>query len=105
MKFLSLLSKNWRLFALTPVMALALLSGCSNSEERIVEAAEKRYAFVKVGMTKQALIAKLGEPVNKQDARYRWETIAGPEMNASLEVRFDSADKVTSVARSRESHD
>jgi len=105
MKSLSLFPKKYRLVALMSLLALVVFPGCSNSEERIVDAAEKRYAFVKVGMTKQELVAKLGEPVSKQDVRYRWETVAGLEMNASLEVRFDSAGKVASVARSRESHD
>ena len=106
MKTLSLLSRNGRLFALMPVLALALLSGCSKSEEqRIVDAAVKRYAFVKVGMTKQEVVAKLGEPASKQELRYRWETTAGPETNVALEIRFDNTGRITSVARSRAGQD
>ena len=106
MKSLSLLSKNGRLFVLMPVLALALLSGCSRSEEqRIVDAAVKRYAFVKVGMTKQEVVAKLGEPASRQESRYRWETSTNSDFNASLEVAFDGEDRVKSVSRSRAGHD
>jgi hypothetical protein len=106
MKNPSLLSKNGRLFVLTPVLALALLSGCSKSEEqRTVDAAVKRYAFVKVGMTKQEVVAKLGEPASKQESRYKWETSTNSDFNASLEVAFDGEGRVKSVSRSRVGHD
>lgn len=101
------MSGNRRLFALTPiVVAFALLLGCSKSpEQRTVDAAAKRYGRIEVGMSKQEVVAKLGEPASKQALRYRWETDAGPEFKASLELRFDNADRVASVATTRVSHD
>ena len=85
-----------------PVLALVPLSGCFKSEEqRIVDAAAKRYAFVNVGMTKDEVVAKLGEPASRQEDRYRWETAAGPETNVAIEIRFDNVGRITSVARSR----
>lgn len=68
-------------------------------------AAAKRYGQIKVGMTKAEVVAKLGEPASRQEFRYRWETAGGRDFNASLEVRFDSAEKVRSVANSRASAD
>jgi len=106
MKSLTLVSKNGRLFVLMPVLALALLSGCSKSEERrIVDAAVKRYAFVKVGMTKQDVVAKLGEPASKQESRYKWEASTNSDFNAALEVAFDGEGRVKSVSRSRAGRD
>ena len=106
MNTLTSLSKKGRLIAVMPVLALALFSGCMKSPEaRTVDAAAKRYGHVKVGMSKEDVLAKLGEPANKQELRYRWETVAGRDFNASLEVRFDAADEVVSVARSRASTD
>lgn len=98
---------NRRFFALTPVLlAFVLLSGCAKSEpQRTVDAAAKSYACIKVGMSKQEVVARLGDPSSGRELRYRWETSAGRDFNASLEVRFDSADKVVSVANSKASAD
>ncbi|MGC4075414.1 MAG: hypothetical protein QM760_23530 [Nibricoccus sp.] len=100
------LSGNCRLFALTPLLALVLLSGCLNSEqERTVNAAAKRYGLIKVGMSKEAVIAKLGEPSSRRDLRCRWETVADPECSVALEIRFDGAEKVASAATTRVGRD
>ena len=95
------------MFALTPLMmAFVLLVGCSKSpEQRTVDAAAKRYGRIEVGMSKQEVVEKLGEPVSKQELRYRWETDGGPEFKAALEVRFNSAEKVASISTTRVSHD
>jgi outer membrane protein assembly factor BamE (lipoprotein component of BamABCDE complex) len=88
------------------MMAFVVLVGCSKSpEQRTVNAAAKRYGRIEVGMTKHEVVQKLGEPTSKQELRYRWETDAGPEFKVSLELRFDSADKVASVSRTTVSHD
>lgn len=94
------------MLALTPLLAAVLLVGCSKSEpERIADAAAKRYGRIEVGMTKDEVVAKLGEPASRDELRYRWETVGGPESKAGLEVRFDSAGKVASVRKTRVSHD
>ena len=101
------ISPNRRLFVLTPLMvAFVLLLGCSKSpEQRTVDAAAKRYGQIAVGMSKQEVVAKLGEPASKHELRYRWETDAGPELKVSLELRFNNAGRVASVATTRVSHD
>jgi hypothetical protein len=101
------ISGNRRLFALTSLMsAFVLLIGCSKTpEQRTVDAASKRYGRIEVGMSKQEVVAKLGEPASKQAFRYRWETDAGRELKVALELRFDNGDKVASVATTRVSRD
>lgn len=101
------MSGTRRLVALAPIMmAFLLLLGCAKSpEQRTVDAAAKRYGRIAVGMSKQEVFEKLGEPSSRQELRYRWETAAGPEFKASLEVRFDSADRVASISTTRVSHD
>jgi hypothetical protein len=83
--------------------AVLLLAGCTRKSpaEKIVEAAVKRYAAVATGMTKQDLLAKLGEPARRGEDRWRWETVASPQNHVAIEVRFDGANQVVSVARTR----
>lgn len=88
-------------------LAIALLAGCAKKSvaERNVDAAVKRYGAVATGMTKQEVVAKLGEPARREGARWRWETVANPQNLVALELRFDDADKVASVATTRAAHD
>jgi hypothetical protein len=87
-------------------MAFVLLCGCSKSEpERIVDAAAKQYGRIKVGMSKEEVVAKLGEPASRKELSYRWETVGDRDFTASLEVRFDRLDKVVSVACSNARRD
>ncbi len=53
-------------------------------------------------MSKHDVVALLGDPSNRQQGRYRWEAIERPLYNASIEVKFDRDDRITSIARTRE---
>ena len=52
-------------------------------------------------MSKQEVVALLGEPLNRKEGRYRWETTGRPHYNASIEVKFDREERITSIARTR----
>jgi hypothetical protein len=52
-------------------------------------------------MLKQDVVAMLGDPSNRQEGRYRWEVAGRPQYNASIEVKFDRDERITSIARTR----
>ena len=81
----------------------ALLLGCSKklAQDAVVDSAVKQYDRVRTGMSKQDVVALLGEPSSRQDDRYRWAVSGRPLYSASLEVKFDREDRIASIARSR----
>ncbi len=89
------------------VVAVNLLSGCSKkpSEERAVDSAARRYSRIGAGMSKSEVVASLGEPSSRQGSSYRWETVAGPQSSASIEVQFDGAGKVMKTSKSHATRD
>lgn len=90
-----------RTLALLFAFFLVLLPACSNksAQEKAVDSAARQYARVSSGMSKQQVIALLGEPTKKLDTAYRWEIFANSESNASLELRFDAADRVGKITK------
>jgi outer membrane protein assembly factor BamE (lipoprotein component of BamABCDE complex) len=94
-------------YTLTMLATVLLLAGCTRKSpaEKIVDAAVKRYAAVATGMTKQDLLAKLGEPAKREGDRWRWEAVASPQNHVAIEVRFDGADRIVSIARTRATAD
>lgn len=92
------------LFLILPLLsASALLGGCARktTSDAVVDAALKRYDRVRTGMSRQEVVALLGEPSHRPEGRYRWEAAGRPQYHASLEVKFNSEDRVASVARTR----
>lgn len=89
------------------VLSLSLLSGCTRKPqpEQAVDAAAKRYSSVRSGMTKQEVVAALGEPAKRLATSWRWEIRANAESNASLELQFDAEDRVTKIAKSHARRD
>jgi outer membrane protein assembly factor BamE (lipoprotein component of BamABCDE complex) len=85
------------------ISGVVLLFGCSrkSAQDAGVDSAVKRYERVRTGMLKQDVLAMLGDPSNRQEGRYRWEVAGRPQYNASIEVKFDREDRITSIARSR----
>ncbi len=88
---------------LTLVAALLLVTACAKKTEQDIalNAAVKRYERVRSGMTKQEVVALLGEPSVRQEGLYRWQTTGRAPNNAAIEVRFNSEDRITSVANTR----
>lgn len=95
-----------RALALLLLLSLSLW-GCARKplQEQTVDAAAKRYATVRSGMTKQEVVTSLGEPAKRQATLWRWEISANAESNASLELHFDAADRVTKNVRTHASRD
>src|SRR5689334_9167900 len=91
-----------RAIGLMLVCSLGLLPACSKKapQERAVDSTARRYERVVAGMTKQEVVASLGEPASRRENVYRWEIKGGPESSASVELHFDSADRVTKIVRS-----
>lgn len=88
-------------------LSLSLLSGCARKpqQELAVDAVAKRYSNVRSGMTKQEVVTSLGEPTRRQGTLWRWEISANSQSNASLELQFDSADRVTKIVKSHATRD
>lgn len=83
------------------VLSLSLLAGCARKPpvEQAVDATAKRYASVRSGMDKQEVVIALGEPTSRQGARWRWEVSANEQSHASLELQFDTAERVAKITK------
>lgn len=92
---------------LTFFLSLGLFSGCARKPqlEQAVDAAAKRYASVRSGMTKQEVVTSLGEPTKRKGTLWRWEISANAQSNASLELQFDGADRVTKIVKTHAKRD
>jgi hypothetical protein len=91
---------------LSLISVFVVLLGCSRktAQDAVVDSAVKRYDRVRSGMSKQEVVALLGEPSNRHEDRYRWEAVGRPLYNASIEVKFDRENRIASIARTR-AHD
>jgi hypothetical protein len=83
-------------------ISLVVLPACSkkSAQEKAVDSAVKQYARVSSGMSKKEVVALLGEPTKILETAYRWEIFANSESNASLELQFDTADRVGKITES-----
>jgi hypothetical protein len=96
-----------QLICLLLLLSLGLSSGCTKKppQERAVDSAARRYNRVGSGMPKQEVVALLGQPAKREGNLYRWEIIANPQSSASIDVQFDTADKVAKIAKSHTKRD